>query len=74
MTASNTEDIKKKFGERLRYLRHIHKLSQEDLAHLCDLDRSYIGGVERGQRNISLLNIKKIADALSISPREFFDE
>ncbi|WP_103124001.1 helix-turn-helix domain-containing protein [Nostoc cycadae] len=74
MTAPNEKDIRKKFGERLRYLRNIYKLSQEDLAHLCDLDRSYIGGVERGERNVSLLNIKKIADALSISPREFFDE
>ena len=74
MTASEEKDIRKKFGERLRYLRGVRELSQEDLAHLCDLDRSYIGGVERGERNVSLLNIKKIADALCISPREFFDE
>jgi len=74
MTASQEEDIRKQFGERLRHLRSMRGLSQEDLAHLCNLDRSYVGGVERGQRNISLLNIKKIADALSISPRDFFDE
>lgn len=74
MEAFNEKEIRKQFGERLRYLRNIRKLSQEDLAHLCNLDRSYIGGVERGQRNISLLNIKKIADALCVSPREFFDE
>jgi len=74
MAASQEEDIRKQFGERLRHLRSMRGLSQEDLAHLCNLDRSYVGGVERGQRNISLLNIKKIADALSISPREFFDE
>ena len=74
MTTPNKKDIRKEFGKRLRQLRNARKLSQEDLAHLCDLDRSYIGGVERGERNLSLLNIKKIADALCISPREFFDE
>ncbi|PSF31988.1 XRE family transcriptional regulator [Aphanothece hegewaldii CCALA 016] len=74
MTTPNEKDIKKKFGERLRHLRNTRGLSQENLAHLCELDRSYIGGVERGERNISLLNIKKIADALCISPKEFFDE
>lgn len=74
MTLPNQKDIKKEFGERLRYLRSIRQLSQEDLAHLCGLDRSYIGGVERGERNISLLNIKKISNALCISPKEFFDE
>lgn len=74
MTAFNSPDIRKQFGDRVRYLRINRQLSQEDLAHLCNLDRSYIGGVERGQRNISLLNIKKIADALCVSPRELFDE
>lgn len=74
MAASSEEDIRKQFGERLRYLRGIRELSQEDLANLCNLDRSYIGGVERGQRNVSLLNIKKIADALCVSLRELFDE
>jgi transcriptional regulator with XRE-family HTH domain len=74
MTMPNHEDIKKKFGDRLRQLRQIRGLSQESLAHLCGLDRSYIGGVERGERNISLINIQKIANALNISLREFFDE
>ncbi len=74
MTISNSENIQKKFGNRLRQIRQNMGLSQEELAHLCNLDRSYMGGVERGERNISLVNIHKIADALNISPREFFND
>ncbi|WP_071190865.1 helix-turn-helix transcriptional regulator [Trichormus sp. NMC-1] len=74
MTTPNDKNIKKKFGDCLRQIRQGRGLSQEELAHLCHLDRSYVGGVERGERNISLLNIHKIADALNISPREFFND
>jgi transcriptional regulator with XRE-family HTH domain len=56
----------------VRELRKEKGLSQEALALTCDLDRTYIGGVERGERNVSLLNIQKIADALGISARELF--
>ena len=64
---------KKNFGERLRAIRKDKGFTQEKLALTCDLDRSYIGGVERGERNISLVNIYKIANALGISPRDFFE-
>ncbi|MFM6183243.1 MAG: helix-turn-helix domain-containing protein [Dolichospermum sp.] len=72
MTTSNSKNVQKEFGLRLRQIRQNMGLSQEELAHLCNLDRSYVGGVERGERNISLVNIHKIANALNISPREFF--
>lgn len=62
--------IKKVFGERLRFLRKQVGLSQEGLALVCELDRTYIGGVERGERNISLINIHRIAVALNIDPSE----
>ncbi len=62
--------IQRHFGERLRGLRKERGLSQEALALSCDLDRSYIGGVERGERNISLINIYKIADALQIPAQD----
>jgi transcriptional regulator with XRE-family HTH domain len=73
MNQEKEERIKSKFGDRLRQLRKAKELSQETLALVCDLDRTYIGGVERGERNISLINIYKIADALGVSAREFFD-
>lgn len=73
MDDQKEEEIKKGFGGRLRQIRKKKGLSQENLALTCDLDRTYIGGVERGERNISLVNIYKIAEALGISVRELFD-
>lgn len=66
-------EIQGHFGERVRELRKKKKLSQEALALICGLDRSYVGGVERGERNISLINIHKIAEALGVDAKELFD-
>jgi transcriptional regulator with XRE-family HTH domain len=60
------------FGNRIRNLRKTQGLSQEAFADLAGLDRSYVGGVERGERNISLMNIKKFSDALGISIEKLF--
>jgi transcriptional regulator with XRE-family HTH domain len=65
-------NIKNTIGARIRELRKPQKLSQEYLAFLCDLDRTYVGSVENGKRNISIENIEKIARVLSISLRELF--
>jgi transcriptional regulator with XRE-family HTH domain len=62
------------FGAAVRTRRLALGLSQEDLADSCELDRTYIGGVERGERNISLINIWKIADALKITPSRLLSE
>ena len=59
-------DICKKFGIRVRDLRISSGLSQEVLGQKSGLHRTYIGGIERGERNISLINIEKIAKALSV--------
>ena len=60
-------DILKRFGSRVRELRLEMNLSQEKFAAKCDLDRTYLGSVERGERNIALRNIEKIAKAYGIS-------
>jgi DNA-binding XRE family transcriptional regulator len=75
ITAMGRRDaqIQRNFGERVRELRKQKELSQESLALACDLDRTYIGSVERGERNISLINIYKIAAALGVPAKELFD-
>ena len=65
--------IKENVGKRIRELRNAKMLSQEKFATVCGLDRTYIAGVEQGKRNISIENLKKIADALNISLSDMFD-
>jgi transcriptional regulator with XRE-family HTH domain len=60
----------KQFGKSVRDARKRRGLSQEQLAFESDLHRTYISSVERGERNISLLNIHKIAAALRINPKD----
>ena len=60
----------KSFGNRVRSVRSEKGISQEALAGLADLDRTYISGVERGIRNISLVNIAALATALDVSVPE----
>lgn len=60
------QNILIKFGERVREIRKEKGLSQEELAHKADLHRTYIGMIERAEKNITLLNIEKIAIALEV--------
>lgn len=66
-------DIKLKIGQRIKELREKEEMSQKDLAYAADLDRSYIASIENGQRNVSIVNIEKIATALNTTLKEFFN-
>ncbi|MBF0548327.1 MAG: helix-turn-helix transcriptional regulator [Candidatus Riflebacteria bacterium] len=60
------------FGKRLKFFRKQRNWTQEKLAEKADLDRTYVASIERGERNISLLNIMKLSEALEIFPGELF--
>jgi transcriptional regulator with XRE-family HTH domain len=62
------------FGGTVRDLRRQKGLSQEALAELCDLHRTYIGGIEGGKRNVGILNILAIANALDVPAASLFRE
>ena len=62
----------KKFGHRLRSIRESKGFSQEAFANLLDVDRSYLGGIERGERNPSLKIVYRICEAIEIKPEELF--
>lgn len=60
------------FGAAVRDARRARGYSQEAFGDVCGMDRSYMGGIERGEHNIALLNILKIIEALGMKPSEFF--
>lgn len=66
-------DIKIKVGQRIKELRLLKKISQEHLANIADIDRTYMTSVENGKRNISIVNLEKIITALQSDFAAFFD-
>ncbi len=62
------------FGLKVKFYKNRLQLSQEKLAVKADLHRTYVSAVERGERNICLINIFKLADALGVEARDLFDE
>jgi len=68
----NMENITEIFGRRVRSLRKHHGLSQEKLSEMCELHPTYIGQIERGEKNASLETIMRICRGLEVSPAELF--
>ena len=66
--------VQRQFGEELVKLRRAKGYSQEKLAELAGLHRTYVGGIERGERNVALLNIVRLARALNVAPSELLRE
>lgn len=73
MLAADTDRLLNLFAENMRRVRLARELSQEALADLCDLDRTYISSVERKRRNLSIRNVQRIADALQVDVRVLLD-
>lgn len=67
-------DIKEKIGLRIRQLRQEQNFSQEAFADICELDRTYISSIEKGRRNVSIVNLEKIANALNINLATLFND
>jgi len=61
-------------GQAVRAIRKDQRISQEELAHAADLDRSYVGGIERGEHNLTVLNLLRIATKLGISTSELLQK
>ena len=67
------DDILVRFGRRIRELRSQRGYSQEAFAHACEMDRTYVGGIERGERNVALRNIDRIAKTLDVPLQQLFE-
>lgn len=65
-------DIKVKFGQKIKELRLEKGLSQEALANLAEIDRTYIPSIEKGDRNVSITVAEKLAKALDVKLKELF--
>lgn len=67
-------DIKHKFGNRIKELRKLKGLSQERLANEAEIDRTYLPSIEKGERNVSIEVVEKLANALGVKIKDLFHE
>jgi transcriptional regulator with XRE-family HTH domain len=67
-------NIKQKFGQKIKDLRKSKGISQEKLANLAEIDRTYLPTIEKGKRNVSIEIVEKLAKALGVKIKDLFDE
>jgi transcriptional regulator with XRE-family HTH domain len=67
-------DVKIKFGLKIKELRKLKGISQEKLANLAEIDRTYLPTIEKGERNVSIVVIEKLSNALGVKIKDLFDE
>lgn len=67
-------NIKEKFGRKIKELRKEKNISQEKLANLAEIDRTYLPTIEKGERNVSIEVVEKLAKALGVKIKDLFDE
>jgi transcriptional regulator with XRE-family HTH domain len=67
-------DIKLRFGIKIKELRKQNGLSQERLANMAEIDRTYLPTIEKGERNVSIEVVERLAKALNVKVKELFDE
>jgi transcriptional regulator with XRE-family HTH domain len=67
-------ELQRAVGKNLRRIRHERGLSQEDFAHLLGVHRTYMGGVERGERNLTLKSLERLADRLGAKAMDLMGE
>jgi transcriptional regulator with XRE-family HTH domain len=70
---STEDEILEKFGERVREFRISEGYSQEELANRAGMHRTYVSGIERGERNVALKNLTRLAQALDVTPSELVE-
>lgn len=70
---SKNYDLEKRFGAKLAYIRKLKKISQMGLAEEIDMNFNYIGQIERGEANVTIKTMHRIADALDIELKDLFD-
>jgi transcriptional regulator with XRE-family HTH domain len=71
---TSSTDIRVRFGFVVKMLREKHNLTQEDLAEKARIHRTYLSDIERGSRNVALINIERLAKSLSVSLGELFQQ
>ena len=74
LSSMNKSNVSKLVGKGVYELRKSRNISQEKLANLADIDRTYLPGIEKGSRKVSVFVLKKITDALEIKLSEFFKQ